>query len=379
VHELYRLMTMSVGDLLDEWFEHDALKGCIASTGVVGVWAGPRTPGTAYNLLHHELGALDGAGGAWGHVRGGMGAISLALARAAEAHGATVRTGATVASIDVAGGAVTGVTLADGAPLRAPLVVSGAHPQTTVLELTGAEHFPDEVVTDMRRYRTRGAAVKVNLVLSEPPRYSGAGADEQHMLLHTGVALGASVDTLERAWQEAVLGRPATVPYIEVEVPSAVDPTLADGDGCVMTMFTQYGPHDEAGWPDGSREAYLRACLDVLEAVAPGVADHAARRGPRPARPRADLRAARRVDLPRRAGPRPARLHAPDARSRPLRNAGPRPVPVRRRDASGRRGDGRIGPQRGDARPARPAARDAEGPPAPARLTGPPRTPAPPA
>jgi phytoene dehydrogenase-like protein len=273
LHELYRLMTMSVGDLLDDWFEHDALKGCLASTGVVGVWAGPRTPGTAYNLLHHALGSIDGAGGAWGHVRGGMGAISLALARAAEAHGATVRTGAPVASIDVSDGAVTGVTLADGETLSAPLVVSGAHPQTTVLDLTGAEHFPDEVVADMRRYRTRGASVKVNLVLAEPPRYAGVTADEQRMLLHTGVAQCASVDALERAWQEAVLGTPATTPYIEVEVPSAVDPTLADGDGCVVTMFTQYGPHDEAGWPEGSRERYMDACLGVLDAVAPGVRD----------------------------------------------------------------------------------------------------------
>jgi phytoene dehydrogenase-like protein len=273
LYELYRLMTMSVGDLLDEWFENDALKGCLASTGVVGVWAGPYTPGTAYNLLHHELGSLDGAGGAWGHVRGGMGAISLALARAARAHGAVVRTGAPVASIDVAAGVVTGVTLADGETLRAPLVVSGAHPQTTVLELTGAEHFPDEVVADMRRYRTRGASVKVNLVLSEPPRYAGVTDDEQRMLRHTGVALCGSVPELERAWQEAVLGRPATTPYIEVEVPSAVDPTLADGDGCVVTMFTQYGPHDETGWPEGAREAYMRACLGVLDAVAPGVAD----------------------------------------------------------------------------------------------------------
>ena len=273
LHELYRLMTLSVGDLLDEWFEHDALKGCLASTGVVGVWAGPYSPGTAYNLLHHELGSLDGTGGAWGHVRGGMGAISLALARAAQAHGAVVRTRAEVASIDVAGGAVTGVTLADGETLRAPLVVSGAHPQTTVLDLVGAEHFPDEVAADVRRYRTRGASVKVNLVLARPPQYAGATADEQRMLLRTGVALCASVPDLERAWQEAVLGRPATRPYIEVEVPSAVDPTLADGDGCVVTMFTQYGPHDDAGWPDGARERYLRACLGVLETVAPGVAD----------------------------------------------------------------------------------------------------------
>jgi phytoene dehydrogenase-like protein len=273
LHELYRLMTLSVGDLLDQWFDHDAIKGCLASTGVVGVWAGPYTPGTAYNLLHHELGAIDGAGGAWGHVRGGMGAISLALAAAARAHGAVVRTGAEVASIDVADGAVTGVTLAGGETLRAPLVVSGAHPQTTVLDLAGAEHFPDAVVADMRRYRTRGASVKVNLVLARPPRYAGATDTEQAMLLRTGVALCPSVPDLERAWQEALLGRPATAPYIEVEVPSAVDPTLVDGEGCVMTMFTQYGPHDDAGWPEGARERYLRACLGVLEAVAPGVAD----------------------------------------------------------------------------------------------------------
>ena len=110
-------MTMSVGDLLDDWFETDALKGAIASTGVVGVWAGPRTPGTAYNLLHHELGELDGVPGAWGHVRGGMGGISQALARSAESHGATVRTGAPVRSIDVLDGRTTGVTLESGEEL----------------------------------------------------------------------------------------------------------------------------------------------------------------------------------------------------------------------------------------------------------------------
>jgi phytoene dehydrogenase-like protein len=119
VRELFRLMTMSVGGLLDEWFEDDAIKGCLASTAVVGVWAGPRTPGTAYNLLHHALGSLEGRPGAWGHVRGGMGAISVALARAAEALRATVRTNAPVASIDVGpDGGVTGVTLAGGEELR---------------------------------------------------------------------------------------------------------------------------------------------------------------------------------------------------------------------------------------------------------------------
>ena len=140
--ELFRVMTMSVGDLLDEHFESDALKGSFASTGVVGVWAGPRTPGTAYNLLHHALGELNGIGGLWGHVKGGMGGISQAIARSAEAAGAVVRTGADVAAIDAAGGRTRGVTLDSGEQLSAPLVVSGAHPRTTVLDMAGAEHFP---------------------------------------------------------------------------------------------------------------------------------------------------------------------------------------------------------------------------------------------
>jgi phytoene dehydrogenase-like protein len=168
LQELYRVMTMSVGDLLDDWFENDALKGAYASTGVVGVWAGPRTPGTAYNLLHHELGELDGVSGAWGHVRGGMGAISGAIAASARAAGAVVRTSAPVAAIDVRDGRVTGVTLSAGETLHAPLVLSGAHPQTTLLDLVGAEHLPAEVVEDMRRCRSRGGSVKVNC--SSPSR-----------------------------------------------------------------------------------------------------------------------------------------------------------------------------------------------------------------
>ena len=145
VHDLVRIFTMSVADLLDDWFEHEGLKGSIASTGVVGVWAGPRTPGTAYNLLHHALGEIDGISGGWGQVMGGMGAISQAIAGSAQAAGAEIRTGATVASIDVRDGRTIGVTLDDGEEIRAPIVASGAHPKTTILDLAGAEHFPDEV------------------------------------------------------------------------------------------------------------------------------------------------------------------------------------------------------------------------------------------
>jgi phytoene dehydrogenase-like protein len=271
VHDLVRIFTMSVADLLDDWFDHPGLKGSIASTGVVGVWAGPRTPGTAYNLLHHALGELDGISGGWGQVIGGMGAISQAIARSAEAAGAVIRTDAEVASIDVRGGRVIGVTLCDGEEIRAPIVASGAHPKTTVLDLAGAEHFPDEVARDMRRYRTRGGSVKINLVLSEAPRYEGVTGEEQRMLERTGVNLCPSIDYLERAWQDALAGRPATQPYVEAELPSAIDSSLTDDGNWVMTMFTQYGPPDEAAWDGDARDRYADACIEHLARYAPNV------------------------------------------------------------------------------------------------------------
>ncbi len=273
VHELVRMFTMSVADMLDEYFEHEALKGSIASTGVVGVWAGPNTPGTAYNLLHHALGELNGIKGAWGHVIGGMGAISEAIAASARAAGAEIRTGADVVSIAVEGERVVGVALADGEVLRAPIVASGAHPKNTVLDLAGAENFPAEVVEDMRRFRTRGGSVKINMVLSEPPRYENVSDEMQETLRHTGVNLCPSIDYLERAWQDALGGRPAAEPYVEAELPSAIDSSLTDDDTWVMTMFTQYGPHEEAGWADGGRERYADACVEHLARYAPNVPD----------------------------------------------------------------------------------------------------------
>ncbi len=271
VHEVIRMFTMSVGDLLDEYFEHDGLKGSIASTGVVGVWAGPYTPGTAYNLLHHALGELNGMQGAWGHVIGGMGAISEAIAASARSAGAQIRTDAEVASIDVEGERVLGVTLTDGEQLRAPVVASGAHPQTTMLGLVGAESLPDEVTAEMRRYRTRGGSVKINMVLSEPPRFDRLADDVQRVLHHTGTTLCPSIDYLEQAWIDASRGRPAAHPYVEFELPSAVDSSLTDDGSWIMTMFTQYGPPDAAAWDDGARDRYADDCIEHLARHAPNV------------------------------------------------------------------------------------------------------------
>ena len=357
VHDLVRIFTMSVADLLDDWFEHEGLKGSIASTGVVGVWAGPRTPGTAYNLLHHALGEIDGISGGWGQVMGGMGAISQAIARSAQAAGAEIRTGATVASIDVRDGRTIGVTLADGEEIRAPIVASGAHPKTTILDLAGAEHFPDEVARDMRRYRTRGGSVKINLVLGEAPRYEGVTDEQQHMLERTGVNLCPSIDYLERAWQDALAGRPAAEPYVEAELPSAIDSSLTDDGRWVMTMFTQYGPPGEEAWKGDARERYADACIEHLARYAPNVPGAiVAPGGPGPSRPGANLRPGGRLDLPGRAGPRPDGVHAPLAAARSLLDAGRWPLSMRRRHPPRRRGHGRVGPQRGAPHPSRSAA-----------------------
>jgi phytoene dehydrogenase-like protein len=202
-----------------------------------------------------------------------MGAISTAIARSAESAGAVVRTGAPVRSIDVVDGRVAGVTLDTGESLAAPIVMSGAHPKTTVLDLVGAAHFPEEIVSDMRRYKTRGGSVKVNWVLSELPRYEGVTDEDQHRLVRSGVAFCPSIDYLERAWQDACRGEPSEAPYLEVECPSSIDSTLTDDGSCVVTMFTQYGPHEESDWPEGTRDAYAQRCLDILAARAPNVRD----------------------------------------------------------------------------------------------------------
>ncbi len=150
-------------------------------------------------------------------------------------------------------------------------MLSGAHPKRTVLDLVGAAHFPDHVAEDMRRYRTRGGSVKINAVLSEPPRFENVPREVGERLWHASLALCPSLPYLERAWQDAQRGVPAEGPYIEVEVPTAVDPTLTDDGTTIVTMFTQFGPYNEAGWPDGAREAYAERCFGMLAEHAPNV------------------------------------------------------------------------------------------------------------
>ena len=170
VAELVRLFTLSGADFLDEWFDDERVKGALATQAIIGAWCGPMSPGSAYVLMHHWIGEIDGVAGAWGWVHGGMGAVSEAIAKAATAAGAEIHSAAPVHKVVIENGAAKGIELDDGTVIPAKIVVSNTHPTTTYLDLIGEVHLPDEVVRDIKRYRTRSGSVKVNLALGELPK-----------------------------------------------------------------------------------------------------------------------------------------------------------------------------------------------------------------
>ena len=273
VHEAVRLFTMSAADLLDEWFEDERVKGALATQAVIGAWGGPMSPGSAYVLMHHWIGEVAGHPGAWGWVKGGMGGLSQVLARAAEAAGAEIRTGARVQRVAIAGsGRAVGVELEDGSLVRARRVVSNAHPITTYLELVGEERLPAEVARDVKRYRTRSGSVKVNVALAALPAFP---AWDQEGELHRGLAaVSPSIEYLERAWDDAKYGRPSEHPYVEVVFPTAHEEGLAPEGKHLMLAFCQFGPYELRGsaW-DEERERFGRRVIETLGAYAPGLVD----------------------------------------------------------------------------------------------------------
>ena len=274
VSEAVRLFTISGADFLDEWFEDERVKGALATQTIIGAWCGPMSPGSAYVLMHHWIGEVNGHAGAWGWVHGGMGAVSDALAASARAAGATVRATAGVRRVTIRDGRAQGVELEDGTLLRARRVVSSAHPRTTYLDLVGAEHLPAEVVHDVRRYRSRSGSVKVNLALGELPRPSAWQGDVPGAP-HTGVmAICPSIAYLERAWDDAKYGRTSTRPYIEAVFPTVHEPELAPPGRHIALCFTQYGPYElaEGTW-DTEREAYGKKVVAILSEHSPNLAN----------------------------------------------------------------------------------------------------------
>ena len=267
---LWKLLTMSAADYLDEWFETEALKGTKSASGIIGTLLGPRSPGTAYVLLHHYMGELDGVFRAWGLARGGNGSVAEAIAGAAREFGADIRVGAPAARVLVASGRAAGVVLESGEEIPARVVVSGADPRRTFLELVGEEHLPNEFVAALRRFRFRGASAKVNLALGELPSFTclpGAG-----LHLRGAISVSPSVDYLERAYDQAKYGEFSRRPYLDIVIPSVIDPSMAPPGKHVMSIFVQYAPyHVNGGWTGARREALGDAVVDTLAEYAPNL------------------------------------------------------------------------------------------------------------
>ena len=272
VADVTRLMTMSVADLLDDHFESRALKGTLSVSGIIGTWAGPRSPGTAYVMAHHKIGNVgEGDMGSWGFPEGGMGGVTQAMRRAAEAFGATIRTNAPVAQILVQGGRATGVALeGSGEEIFADTVVTTTHPKIAFLKQIDRKHLPEDFVTAIERWKTRSGTVKVNVAIDRLPNFtSKPGYDPE---VHGGtIILAQSVDDLEGAFQDAVSGRAAQKPFADICIPSVFDRTLAPAGKHVMSMFTQWVPHEFASEPNPAElEAYADRVIARVEDVAPG-------------------------------------------------------------------------------------------------------------
>jgi phytoene dehydrogenase-like protein len=271
LHALYKLMTMSSADYLDEWFECEPLKATKSASGIIGTFLGPRSPGTAYVLLHHYMGEIDGAFRAWGFARGGTGAVSEAIAAAARARGAEIRTAAPVARVLVKGGRARGVVLESGEEIAARSVVSGLDPRRTFLGLLDSAQLPPEFVRDIRRYRMRGSSGKVNLALSELPDFTALPGPGAH--LRGAISISPSVSYLERAYDDAKYGAFSRRPYLDIVIPSLIDPGMAPPGQHVMSIFVQYAPYALADgpWDAGRREAFGDTVVATLAEYAPNL------------------------------------------------------------------------------------------------------------
>jgi phytoene dehydrogenase-like protein len=267
-----QLMTMSAVDFLDQWFETGVLKATMAASGIIGTFLGIRSPGTAYVLLHHYMGEIDGAFRSWGFPRGGTGAISNAIADAAREAGVEIRLRAGVARIGVKGGRATGVVLANGDEVRADVVLSSVDPNQTFLKFIDERELPGDFADEVRRYKFRGSSGKVNVALDALPNFTCLPGDGPH--LRGALSISPSVDYMERAYDQAKYGEFSRRPYIDMVIPSLTDPSVAPPGKHILSCFVQYAPYTLAtGTWDQQREAFGDAVIDTLAEYAPNIRD----------------------------------------------------------------------------------------------------------
>jgi phytoene dehydrogenase-like protein len=267
-----QLMTMSAVDFLDQWFETDVLKATMSASGIIGTFLGVRSPGTAYVLLHHYMGEIDGAFRSWGLSRGGTGAISNAIAGAAREAGVEIRTQTAVAKILVKEGTAAGVVLENGDYFTANVVCSSLDPNQTFMKMVGEEHLSAEFTEDVKRYKYRGSSGKVNMSLDALPDFKARPGPGPH--LRGAMSISPSIDYMERAYDDAKYGRFSRRPYIDIVIPSLTDPSVAPPGKHVMSCFVQYAPYHlkESTWDD-QRETFGDTVVNTLAEYAPNIKD----------------------------------------------------------------------------------------------------------
>ena len=272
VGDITRLMTMSIQDLLDEWFESPQIKAALAVDGIIGTWAGPAEPGTAYVMAHHEIGDAGIGMGSWGYPEGGMGAVADAIRRSAESFGAEVRCNARVDRIRTRNGRATGVVLDTGVELSAPTVITAIHPVITFLQQLVRAELPEDFVADIERFRSRSGTVKINLALAELPNFTATPGTEPAEHHGGAIELAHSVDYIERAFQDAREGRPAVAPFSDGVIPTVIDKTLCPEGNHIMSLFTQWVPHEYSKEPHREElEAYADRVIDGYNELAPNL------------------------------------------------------------------------------------------------------------
>lgn len=272
--EALEVLTGAARPILDRWFESEELKATLATDAIIGAFAAPSMPGTAYVLFHHVMGETNGKRGVWAYVKGGMGGLTQALAKAAVDLGVEIRTDAEVAQINVADGAVTGVTLTSGEVFSSSTVASAVDCNVTFNRLLHEADVPADFLNAVNRISYESASAKINVALDRLPNFSampntGDGPGPQH---RGTIHLCPDQDFIERAYDEAKYGVPSTNPVVECTIPSAVDATVAPPGKHLMSMFVQYAPYKrrDGQWTQGNRGAFADRCFDIVEQYAPG-------------------------------------------------------------------------------------------------------------
>ena len=273
IYEYVRFFTMSAAEFLDDYFENELVRAAMASPGIIGTALGVYSPGSSYILLHHVMGDVDGSIGAWGLARGGMGAISNALAAALREHGGEIRTGSGVVKVLVEDRTATGVVLENGDEIRAGTIVSNLDAKRTFTKIIDANDLPDGIRRRAENFKIRGSSGKVNIALSGMPTFTGV--PDNPYINRGGQGFTGSLETMERAYDCWKRGRWSDDPFIESVIPSAWDPTVAPPGQHWMSNFIQYCPATLADgpWTPDKRDAFGQTVVDKIERYSPGFKD----------------------------------------------------------------------------------------------------------